>query len=253
MSKVMVADAMKTASDFETEWQRVARQVRAFCSRAVDDPYEAEEIFQQVAIRAWRGYSTFNGDATFLTWVLAIARREVARAMSHRYERFNAETSLEVMVETDVYTFSTLSAIEAMDMDYGWLSEVTKIAATSGALTQTETAAILARLARPEDNWQTVGEVLGVSGTTCATIHCRAVPKLRMFLFMHRPDLLGGKLAIAAAFKRALVDKSNPLSGQEVEVFQQVVLEDQVRYRKAGWRLALRSACYKVITWLTLP
>src|SRR5438552_15210451 len=110
MSKVMMPDAMRAANDFESEWKRVTWQVKAFCSRAIDDPYEAEEIFQQVAIRAWRGYSTFNGDATFLTWVLAIACREVARALGHRHERFHAETSLEVIVETDEHTFSTLSA-----------------------------------------------------------------------------------------------------------------------------------------------
>src|SRR5438552_17070210 len=71
--------------DFVTEWKKITQQVLAFCYRSVDLPSDAEEIFQQVAIRAWHGYATFNGDAAFLTWVMTIVRREIARAMSHHH------------------------------------------------------------------------------------------------------------------------------------------------------------------------
>jgi hypothetical protein len=137
--------------------------------------------------------------------------------------------------------------------DYSWLSVVTKIAASKGVLTQMESTSILTRLAHSEESWDAIGKMLGVSGTACATLHCRAIPKLRMFLFMYRPDLLGGIPAITEAFTRALADKSNRLNVQEIEVFQRIILDGQVNYRKAGWRLALRSACSKVIKWLSLP
>lgn len=246
-------DKRAQAHDFETEWNKVSQQVLAFCYRNVDPPSEAEDIFQQVTIRAWRGYSTFNGGAAFLTWVMTIARREIARVTSHRQQRLKTEASLEVVAETAPDILPSLPAPEMVSVDYSWLSEVTKIAATNGTLTQIESATILTRLAHSEESWDAIGAVLGISGTTCATVHCRAIPKLRMFLFMYRPDLLGGIPAISEAFTRALADKNNRLNVQEIEVFQRIILDGQVNYRKAGWRLALRSTCGKVIKWLALP
>lgn len=239
--------------DFATEWKKISQQVLAFCYHRVDLPSEAEEIFQQIAIRAWYGYASFNGDAAFLTWVMTIARREIARAMSHHHERSKTEASLEVVTEIAPDSLPSFPAPEMGSKDYSWLSVVTKIAASKGVLTQMESTSILTRLAHSEESWDAIGKMLGVSGTACATLHCRAIPKLRMFLFMYRPDLLGGIPAITEAFTRALADKSNRLNVQEIEVFQRIILDGQVNYRKAGWRLALRSACSKVIKWLSLP
>jgi RNA polymerase sigma factor (sigma-70 family) len=239
--------------DFEAEWNAVAQQVMAYCHRAAEFQSDAEEIFQRVAIRAWRGYATFNGEATFLTWVLAIARREISRMMSRKDEQLRIETSLEVVAESTPDMLSTISTPEVLNADYSWISEITRVAASNDVLTQVEAATVLSRLSHPEENWEQIGRKLGIAGPTSAVIHSRAIPKLRVFLFTHRPDLLGGLPVITEAYNKAVADKCSLMSSTEAEVFQRVVLNRQIGYCKAGWRLALRSACSKVIKWLTLP
>ena len=84
--------------------------------------------------------------------------------------------------------------------------------------------------------------------------HCRAIPKLRVFLFVQRPDLLGGHECIAQAFARALVgNRDRPLTADEAQAFRRVVLEQQTGSRRVGWRQALRAACDRVIKELPLP
>ena len=92
-----------------------------------------------------------------------------------------------------------------------------------------------------------------MEGNACAVMHCRAIPKLRVFLFQNRAELLGGLEAIKAAFDCALETKSDPLTQGEAEVFRRIVLDRRSDYRKPGWQLALRSACGKVIRRIALP
>lgn len=239
--------------DFETEWRLVSSRVLAFCKRSIMNQVEADEVFQRVAIRAWCGYAAFQRDATFLTWVLSIARREIARFKGQRYEDATRETSLELLNETTPDALPGTLAPDTSLTDHSWLGDVTRIAASHGYLTEVETAAILTRLLYPEENWHEIGTHLGLSGTTCSVLHCRAIPKLRVFLFTHRPDLLGGISAITEAFRQCCADKASLLSEQEIEAFRLIILQQRSGYRKAGWRLALRSACGKVIKWLPLP
>ncbi len=70
--------------------------------------------------------------------------------------------------------------------------------------------------------------------------HHRAIPQFRVFLFMHRQHLIGGKEEIATGFNRALRHPTNPLEPDEAEAFRRVVLNGDLNYRKAGWVMALR-------------
>lgn len=49
--------------------------VRAFAHGLLGDHVLAEDIAQEAFLRAWRGLDAFRGDATFATWLYAIARR----------------------------------------------------------------------------------------------------------------------------------------------------------------------------------
>ena len=75
--------------------------------------------------------------------------------------------------------------------DEGWAAEATRNAVRTGELSETEGAIVLTRLADPDVTWEQIGEQFGMEGGACAVVHCRALPKLRVFLFTHRPDLLG--------------------------------------------------------------
>ena len=46
-----------------------------FCRQFVGDWAEAEDMAQETYIRAWQKRSSFRGNASLLTWLMAIARR----------------------------------------------------------------------------------------------------------------------------------------------------------------------------------
>ncbi len=236
-----------TASDFETAWIGVQPQVLAFCIRSVGDYHHAQDIVQRVAIRAWRGYATFRGDASFLTWVLTIARREIIRAARPRVEKpFDDDTPEPPDPEPPPG--------EGGAEDTAWIDVAVRRAVEAGDLNEAESRVLLARLNAPTDaDWETIASALGLSANVCAVTHCRAIPKLRVHLFIHWQDRLGGQAAIATAYRVALDDSAEPLEPDEAEAFRRIVLERDGRYRRVGWRLALRAAAEKVARRLGLP
>src|SRR5262249_48370023 len=155
------------------------RQVLAYCARSTGNQAEAEDIFQRVAIRAWRGYSNFRADSSFLTWALAIARREVARAMS----RVKLEESLGEVGEKGAANIAIATAAEGTGPAYNWLAEAAQAALAAGVLTDIEAGVVIDRLAFQDLSWEELGKKFHTDGTGCAVIHCRAIPKLRVFLF----------------------------------------------------------------------
>lgn len=48
------------------------------------DPNEADEVTQEVFVRAWRGLARFEGRSQFSTWLYRIAFNEAQRALSRR-------------------------------------------------------------------------------------------------------------------------------------------------------------------------
>jgi RNA polymerase sigma-70 factor, ECF subfamily len=51
------------------------------------DPAEAEDVAQEVFLRAWRGLAQFEGHAQFSTWLYRIAFNEAQRRLSRRRPR----------------------------------------------------------------------------------------------------------------------------------------------------------------------
>ena len=238
--------------DFETNWRSVRQQVLLYCYRAAGNRDDGEDIFQQVAVRAWRGYPSFRGECAFVSWAIAIARRETARVMGRRSERALAETSLDVVAEEAPGLLPSVSP-PAVPSDKHWLTRAASAAVAAGELTECEASVLSARVSLPDCSWEQIGSLLCMDGGACAVIHCRAVPKLRVFLFLHRADVLGGKEAIAVAFAAARISKNDPLTADEAAAFRHSVLETGALYRKPGWMTSLRAACGKVIRRLALP
>ncbi|HLJ55766.1 MAG TPA: sigma factor [Chthonomonadaceae bacterium] len=238
--------------DFETNWRRARQQVQLYCYRAAGNRDDGEDIFQQAAVRAWRGYASFRGDCAFVSWAIAIAKREVARVMGRKSERARSESSLEQLSEEAPGLLPGVAAPQAPG-DAHWLTRAAAAAVAAGELTECEASVLSARVSLPECSWEQIGSLLYLEGNACAVTHCRAIPKLRVYLFLHRADLLGGREAIAAAYVAAREAKDDPLTQDEAAAFHHCVLDSTVRYRKPGWTSSLRSACGKVIRRLGLP
>lgn len=60
--------------------------VFAACLRAVGDRDRAVELAQDSLLRAWQKLPGFRGDASFRTWLVAIARYECINAVRKRHE-----------------------------------------------------------------------------------------------------------------------------------------------------------------------
>ncbi|WP_182906770.1 RNA polymerase sigma factor [Microbispora sp. H13382] len=218
---------------FERAWSQVRVQVMIYCRRATRSEFEAEELYQTTAVRAWRGHATFRGDSSYMTWVMTIAGREGARQAAARQRVATREATLPDEVAEP--------APETV-RDGAWLAVVVEEAWRAGWLGDLEREVVRLRLDRSERmTWQEVSRCTGASAAACATAHCRAVPKLRVYLFTHRADLIGGPHVLREAF-----DRTRDLTATESEVFTRIVLNHEVAYRPRGAQSLLRSACAKV-------
>lgn len=210
---------------------------------------DAEDLCQTVAIRAWGGFATFRGDSSFLTWVMSIAEREAARLGAKLVRTRTRETGWDaVPAEQVTRAVATAATERETGRTYAdWLPMLAKVAHGAGFLGELEYRSVAGRLAHPGTGWDELAERLGSTPGACAAAHCRALPKLRVFLFLRDPGRLGGPSALAEAYQAACSPTaSDPLTASEAEAFRLMVLARRTDYRKRGWQAALRAACTKV-------
>ena len=70
----LVRDAKNgDAAAFEQLYRDHVGRVYALCLRMTADPARAEELSQDVFLRAWNKLATFRGDAAFSTWLHRLA------------------------------------------------------------------------------------------------------------------------------------------------------------------------------------
>jgi DNA-directed RNA polymerase specialized sigma24 family protein len=236
---------------FEQAWTKARGHVAAYSRRVTDHPAEADDLLQRVAIRAWRGHHTFRGDSDYLTWIMAIATREYARLGTERAKLRKCETPLGMEIENtsaadDDPLWHDPARHAQRAPTSAWLREAVTEAYHAGMLNHLERETVALRLTAPDITWSRIAEQIGAGREACATAHCRAVPKLRVFLFLHHQERLGGTALLRAAFERAAGSRTDRLTGSEADAFRALVLERRTDYRRRGWQGALRSACGKV-------
>ncbi len=229
-----------TPLDFETVWSDHRRTVFAAAMRAAGDRNVAEDIVQAVAERVWRGLPRFRRDCPVLAWIMTILRRETAREFRRRAEERQrlepiGDDHTDALVAQPAQASSRDAQIRAMVV----------AAAREGLLTHSESVVVQTRLADPDASWDDVQNRVGLPAATCASHHCRAIPKLRVHLFLTKHRSLGGRRAIEAALGQ--VQASNtPLTVEEAAAFETYVL-GAGPIAKAARNPALRAACNRVI------
>ena len=58
---------------FETLYRQNSRRVFGLCLRISGDPHVAEELAQDVFVKAWQRLSTFRGESAFSSWLHPMA------------------------------------------------------------------------------------------------------------------------------------------------------------------------------------
>ncbi len=232
------------AYDFESEWRAAYPQVWRYCRSLAHDPQLADEAAAETGRRAWRGFPQFRGDCTFLTWVMGIARREVVR----RLARKTPERSL---TDASGNTLDPPAPPPRPDTP-GWLARAVADAVAEGGLTPEEGVVLTAAAGAHRPDWAEVAARLGWTPGRCAVVRFRAIPRLRVYLFLYRPQYLGGAAAIAQAFDDALKygGEHGPLTPEQARAFRRMVLEGDRAYTAAGWRSHLSAACEVVVRFL---
>jgi RNA polymerase sigma factor (sigma-70 family) len=233
---------------FEIAWRAAAPSLARLCRLWTTSPADADDLFQHVAIRCWRGFPGFRGDAGFRTWAIRIAEHEAARQGRRLARQRRHEQGLDG--DEPGPPAEPAGPAGTGPPDPGQLRAAVTAAYRAGVLGDAERHVLIQRLDHPDDTWDRIGERLALTGTACAVAHSRGVPKLRVHLFTSAPALLGGPTAVRTAFGRAAADRSQPLSPAEREVFQRVILAGDTRFRPRGWQLHLRAACGKVARYL---
>lgn len=72
---------------FDELVSRHARRTYGMVARILADRTAAEDVVQETFVRAWRGLSSFRGDAQFSTWLYRIAVNEANRHLARETRR----------------------------------------------------------------------------------------------------------------------------------------------------------------------
>jgi RNA polymerase sigma-70 factor (ECF subfamily) len=81
--RVRAAQAGDLAA-FESLYSSTVRLVHALCLRMAGDATRAEELTQDVFVRAWQKLPTFRGESAFATWLTRLAVNVVLSARRER-------------------------------------------------------------------------------------------------------------------------------------------------------------------------
>lgn len=248
---------------FESRWNEVERNICQYCTYRLSSfsQPDIDDVIQDIRIAAWRGFNTLRDENRFRSWVMKIAENKTNDIYRRNSKLRSNPLSLdEIEEQANTGYFIGQDNKPRDGIYYEFLREAVLAAVCAKDLSEVEAKIIMAYAygATPDE----IEKELGISGSNCAVYHCRALPKLRVFLFTQRPNLLGGSENIRNAFTKAKmlhhdqpdfnVKDTLPLSEEEADVFQRFVLEKRANYRKRGWYTTLREACNKVVKQIEL-
>lgn len=147
--------------------------------RMVFQPHDAEEVTQEVLIKAVTRLSTFQGDSQFRTWLYRIAVNHVLN-MKRRGAETQPQTFTTYAAALDNTPDLDLPDPRSVPVEVPLLVEEAKIACTTG---------MLLCLDRKQRLIFTLGEVLGVSDTVGSEILEMTADNFRQCLARARRDL----------------------------------------------------------------
>ena len=98
----------------ERAWSQLVeatyRDVYTLCLRILGDPNDAAEATQDAYLKAWRGLSSFRGDAMFETWLYRVASNSALSKHRSRRRRQSHESGMQDDVLTEIPASGSVEA-----------------------------------------------------------------------------------------------------------------------------------------------
>lgn len=250
MNKLLSQDS----NEFEAIWDKIKPQIYRICLRQMNDINDADDVFQETAIRIWRGISSFRHDSSVLTWAISITNREVDRALRKKINRINNNSILVSNSENESdEDWKSEQKVKSSVENYNWVNSIVELGKHTKTINDLEYKVVKAKLIYPQKQWQDISKLINASASRCAVEHSRAIPKLCVLLFIHYPEKLGGRKFLGNLLQKQLTADPAFMTAEETAAFKAIVVEESRKYTKAGWRTHLRAACSKMTKLISMP
>ena len=145
-------------------------------------------------IRAWRHFSSLRDRKTFCGRGRTLSPAESSPRWGTRHMTRNRSVALPPADLLPAEDTGSASELAAAKYDEGsLLQRCIDDATAKHHLTPIEAAVLEGRLADGDATCACIGERLGIDANRAAVTRCRAVPKLRVFLFTHHREAIKGR------------------------------------------------------------
>lgn len=268
---------------FEVNWKKHQSQIKKFCYRLTKDNEDANDLLQEVAIKAYLGYKHFGEQSSFISWLFTITQNTFYT---------NYKIKLKKIKSLEEYTRNSLEANTLIGNDYKSIEEQ-EIRITRNLDNQTQKSEsmeenlikekiwggdlsiqnkylfeemlksnwvntskpflnnqdyeiIRLKLENPESTTKELAQLIGISPTNFDVRFCRLSSNIRSYCFLNKPDLFGGIKKIKQKLSEAQIKIPPLLNDIEFELFNSYVIENVYKIAPNGWREILREACNKM-------
>ena len=247
-------------SEFTLAWSKVGQDVFRYCSRqqfnGLPIPLEdAKDLTSTIAIKVCHGLPAWKREASLKTWVFAIARNVVLDYFRRKQIEISRLKELTRDADRRLQEHDRLAYEEKASLPPGELLKFlldavlrTKWPTTNKFyLEELDIQVLRTRVDHPEVSTKKLADYLGISPSAFDVRFCRAQIAIRVYCFLHRPELVGGIPHLRQRFNELISSVPPELNPTESAVFKDMVLEGDFTVRPNGWQDALRSACTKMI------
>jgi RNA polymerase sigma factor (sigma-70 family) len=269
-------------SQFTQAWNGVVQDVLKYCSRQQLNGRpilfeDAKDLTARVAVKVYKNLPTWKRESSFKTWVFAIARNETIDYFRRkqlelaRMKELTREADRQQR-ETDQAAYTANLSTYTANLD-AFATNHAALGATGADLPPQEQlkfllAAVIRtkwpttnkfylddldlrvlqlKTERPDTPTKKLADYLGLSPANFDVRYCRAQVAIRVYCFLHRPELVGGIQRLTQRFNQLIAKQPPALTPLEEAVFKSMVINSDFNTRPNGWQDALRSACTKMI------
>lgn len=204
-------------------------------ARTVDD---AEDLVQNIFLRAARNLANFRGECSFPQWLLRIAANE----LKNYYERVLGRQPSQLHPTHEKISLDLQQAggePGPYERTEARLDAEAVLEVARSACSEVEVAVLM--MVYQGESMEEIAELSGMNAATVRSHFLRARGKLLARLMVDRPDMVGGVPAIEAAMNRLRAEGA--VSEREEIAAQAPSARSE----------AFRSVCIKIARYLPLP